>query len=75
MCVARGSQLAARLILFRYFIFIDSNIPHKRLSALNFSVKDISFTRTKKHQLGDVAKLWYTNKPKKIKMYGLYGCR
>lgn len=66
MCVARGSQLAACFILF-FFIFIDSNIPHKRLSALNFSVRDIRFTREKKkHQLGDVAKLWCTNKPKKI---------
>lgn len=39
-CVARGSQLAACFILFRYFKFIDSNIPHRRLSALNFSVKE-----------------------------------
>lgn len=52
-CVARGKSARSPFdfILF-YFIFIDSNIPHKRLSALNFSVRDISFhQREKKNQL------------------------
>lgn len=70
MCVWHAeSQLVACFILFGFFIFIDSNIPHKRLSALNFSVRDIRFARTKKHQLGDVAKLWYTHKKKYMNVY------
>lgn len=49
MCMARGKSARSLFdfILF-YYIFIDSNIPHKRLFALNFSVKDNSFTRERK---------------------------
>lgn len=48
-CVARGKSARSPFdfILF-YFIFIDSNIPHKRLSALIFPSGTLVFTRERK---------------------------
>lgn len=50
MCVC-GTRKSARSLFYFiqvfYIYLFKFNIPHKSLSALNFSVGDISFTREK----------------------------